>query len=134
MTPAADVIRRALDILPVIAAGEAIQPEDMAVGLEKLNDLLHGLRRRGVNYAHQTIPTTSDPVPMPDQDIFDVSRLLAASLAEVFGVPVPDASSSLRALQAAYLGLSPSRVDGPLDRTPASARYRTQTVFTENGR
>lgn len=110
-----DVITRALRRIKVLAGEEAATGAEGADALTALNAMLHGFGPRGIGYAHSDLAAT-DTLNVPDEQVRNVTLLLARDLAMDYGYPLdPDMKIEiLRAeqeLQAAYTVVPPASTD-----------------------
>lgn len=101
MHTTSEIILRALRRIGVVASDEPATADQAAAGLDALNEICQSFRLHGVMF---DMPILGDATPMP----FDAActgpfqAVLAARLAEDYGVPGPDASAGWAALAAHY--------------------------------
>lgn len=116
MTTTRDIIERALRMIGVVAADEAMTADQADNGLGALNDMMHGWSAQGIDYAHTDLEI-SDPFPMDAKWRGATVALLAQRLGPDYLVMAPDADASLRQLQAGFMTIPVASVPSALLRT-----------------
>ena len=111
---ASQIITRALSIINVIAAEEAVSASDMVDCLQILNDMMFNFPARGIQYVHADLAQT-DTVNVPDGYLRNLTILLADDLADNFGMPIsPDLRTDImraeQQLQAFYFVSAPAKI------------------------
>lgn len=102
-----DIVKRALVLAGVYAAGETPSAEDASDGVDALNDMLHGWKKQGVDLDHITL-AAADTLPVDDSYLEGIRYNLAARFFEEFGTEekplvIAHAGDTFRAFQAATL-------------------------------
>lgn len=119
MTTASDIVTRALRLINVVAVGETPSDNHSADALDRLNDMLHGWAKEGIDFAHSTM-TLSDTMRMHESYHLGIECNLAVMLSGQYGRPVPEwvakkAVDSFAAFQAHTLEFSDDmKVDNAL--------------------
>lgn len=123
-TTARDIIKGALRLVGILAAGEEPAAEDEADSLDVLNEMMFGFQRDGVKITHTVITDPAAIFPIPDQDRKDIKYCLAKRLAQEFGRTLQpgilgDCNMAYQNLMATYMQLPRAVVDSALRRRPA---------------
>lgn len=123
---ASDVVDGALRFLGLLQANDAIQAEDLALGLSRLNKFLNGLNNRGCVFENVAL-TSGSTVPIPAQEENDIEKALALDMQgfwgrELSGEKLADALASTNRFLAAHKILPTSRADSGLLRMPSGRR------------
>lgn len=119
------VIKGALRLIRAIDVTEEPEADDLATGLEIMNQMIHGWQSDGIYIEYEDVELT-DVMPFPKSDIREIRYLLAADLASEYGNELtPEVAVGAReakaSLQAQY-GIQPeSRPD--LSITNRQSRY-----------
>jgi len=119
------VIKGALRLIRAIDVTEEPEADDLATGIEVMNQMIHGWQDEGIHIEYEDVELT-DVMPFPKGDIKNIRYLLAADLAAEYGNELTpevavEARKSLATLQATY-GIQPeSRPD--LSITNRQSRY-----------
>jgi hypothetical protein len=123
MVTANDVVKRALRLIEVIAAGETPAAEDAQDALTSLNRMLHGLELHGIYLGHTDL-ALADTVNLPDGHIDALENILAVRLAPEFGanpspIVVVQADSGQTLLESHYQVVPTMEIDGALRSMPS---------------
>lgn len=115
MTTAFDLVKGALRLCAVLAAGEEPEAEDMADGIEALNQMASGLKDDGIDLAWTDVASNT-VLTIDKAHIKALKYLLAVDLAAEYGTPVPapvavQADGGYRALQMAYTTVPDAKFD-----------------------
>ena len=124
-TTARTVIKGALRLIRAIDVTEEPQAEEIATGLEIMNQMIHGWENDGIYIEYEDIEATDD-MPFPNRDIKHIRYLLAAEYSAEFGnelaPEVAVQAKEARAILQAQYGVQPeSRPD--LSITNRQSRY-----------
>lgn len=98
---AQEVIERAYRKLAILSKDTTIQPEDLAHGLDLLNDMLFGWEMFGVDINHVELEA-SDPVPLARKFTEGTVMQLAARISQDYQVPPVASDRFFAALSRAY--------------------------------
>lgn len=120
MATAQDIITRALRRIGVLAGEEAANAPDMVESLQIMNDLMFAFPPMGIQYVHTAL-AAGDTVNVPDEQIRNLTFMVADELADGFGAPISpdlrmDIMNAKSELQAAYLHVNPAVPDRALRR------------------
>jgi hypothetical protein len=116
------IIKRAFRKIGVSAEDEALTSDQMATGLEVLNDLLWGLAARGANIGHVEV-TAGREMALDDRFNEGIVHMLAGRLAPEYGTGVAfDADEFFRQIQSYYAQI-PDMDVRILTRTPSQRRW-----------
>lgn len=121
MATVSDIVTRAFRRARVLSKDESLEAEDIALGVELFNSMLHGWKGEGVDVTHADQAPT-DTFALDDQWQEATVLLLAQVIADEYGVPKPDPSQAdrwLRLLQSNYDTKTESTFDTTLLRLPS---------------
>lgn len=115
MATALEIISGALALLGWLPAGEEPAPDDAALALTGLNDMLASWEGKDVHIGASVLKLT-DELPMEARHVGGVKALLAVWVAEPFRTPVSGslqsrADAAWRMIQADFRPLDELRVD-----------------------
>lgn len=103
-----DIVTSALRKIGVVAADEPPTADQLANGLDALNNMMHGWKLRGVDILHTDLAAGAT-FPLADAFREGTIYLLASRLGPDYEVPpMFDADDWFRGIQAAYLVIEPS--------------------------
>lgn len=113
-----DLIKAALRLLRVVAAGEEPAASEMRDALEALNLLLANMKAQGADLGFAPVDLNDD-VPLPPEHVRCVKYLLAMEVSPEYSAEVSpevavQASESLKQLQAAYREIPTLSADAAL--------------------
>lgn len=117
MATVADIVTRAYRKIGIVAHDDAMTADQAAGGLDALNAMMSGWGVWGVTYAHTDLALTAT-FPMNAKWHEGVVYQLARRLAPDFSAAGPDDDRWFRALQAAYVTITPMEFDTALTATP----------------
>lgn len=86
MATAQDLIARTLRLIGAIEGGEDPSAAEAADGLDALNEMLHGWRKRGVDLNHLTL-ALGDTLKVDDSFLRGIRFNLAVEIAPEYGSP-----------------------------------------------
>ncbi|NIA67776.1 hypothetical protein HBA54_04160 [Pelagibius litoralis] len=119
MTTARSLIQGSLRLIRVVADEETPTNSQMVDGLERMNEMLHGLKAHNADIGYQDI-TLDDDIPLPPEHIRPVRYMLAVELAPEFSGNVTpevavEAKAGMLTLQSAYRRIGKLRPDEGLE-------------------
>ncbi|WP_306127934.1 hypothetical protein [Roseovarius sp. MMSF_3350] len=119
MATVLDIVTRAYRKINVTAQDEDLNADDISVGVDAFNMMLHAWKLAGVDTEHTDV-TSSDTFPLADEYQEGTVYLLASRLSPDYVRPQAfDADDWFRKMQAAYMEISASSVPTSLTRTPS---------------
>jgi hypothetical protein len=130
---ARDLLTRAFRRHGFISEDEGLTAEQVAQGLQLLNDMMNGWEAEGIQYAHTDL-LIDDVVNVPDQYVRSAMLLLMNDIADQYGRQVParleaQIAIARTALQAFYYSVPQAETDeGILNRRAPG--WGTITVLT----
>lgn len=89
-----DLINAAFSIIRVKGVSTSLGANDLAVGLDNLNDIILNLQYDGIDLGYTALASDADPTNLPDWSLFSIKALLAVALAGEYG---KEADPSLQA-------------------------------------
>ncbi|MGB0507769.1 MAG: hypothetical protein ACPGGK_16400 [Pikeienuella sp.] len=138
MATVRDVIKRALRQSTVIDKYREPEAEEMAYGLDAINDMLSGWAAKGVDVAHADYASVSDTFEtdtLTAEYRGDVTWCLASELATEYGLTLSAvaearARDAWRTMQANFLISEDQKVDRGLNSMPSQAWGFSRYNFT----
>lgn len=120
MPTASEMITRALRRIGVVASDEPATADQLASGLQSLNEIGWSFRLHGVMFDWPTIGAATE-IPVGAACVGPLQQILAARLAEEYGVAGPAAEMAWPQLAAYYYVVPESDVR---DLTRTSSQHR----------
>ena len=123
MATARDMISGALEDKKTIGVGGSPTAKEMTYGLRRLNEMLSGWARDGIDIAHVAL-TENDDIDAPDDHLKTIRLNLARNMPALPGRLDPDdlvaAENGLAALRACYFTIAELRCDDALTTRDAN--------------
>ncbi|MGR3525068.1 MAG: hypothetical protein ACU0CT_03600 [Paracoccaceae bacterium] len=124
MATISKIIDRAYRKLGVKAADEALTADQLEAGLDALNELVTGWQLHGINVSIYDMRST-DEFPLAPRFEEAVIYMLASRLSPEYVVPAGfDYDGFLRLIQAQFVEIPTSSVDGMLTETTSQRQWR----------
>ncbi|MGB1215820.1 MAG: packaged DNA stabilization gp4 family protein [Pikeienuella sp.] len=131
MATVADVVRKSLRKIGVLASDEAAQAHDMENGVDAFNMMLHGWKIHGVDVSHTDLEAT-DTFPLDPEYQEGTVYLLAQRISPDFETPASfDADWFWRAIQGAYMTIEEATLEKALYRMPSRQLPGSETNNTD---
>jgi hypothetical protein len=126
MATVQQIVTRAYRKLGVAAVDETLSADEIAVGVDALNMMLHSWLLSSVDTGHTDVDP-SDTFPLDPEFHEGVVYLLAARISSDYMVPQSfDADDWFRKIQAAYMTIAPVEMPNGLLKLPS--QYARQKV------
>lgn len=120
-----EIVTRALRKIRVVASDEPATADQIASGVDALNEMMHGWKAQGADVSHTDL-APSDDFSLSDEYRQATIMLLAQYLAGEYNRPPPDkfeTDTLWSALQGAYWTDPIVKVDEGLTDMPSQQRY-----------
>ncbi len=122
MTTAQTIVERAFRKIGIKAEDESLTADQLAHGLDSLNQMMHGWELWGIDINHVDL-ASSDPFPLLPKFEEGTVYMLAERMFPDYAVPPSfSADDFLRRIQAAYMVIAEAAMPRTILRTPSQRR------------